>query len=73
MYWFEDVHERRIRLTDERWEHIESDHPEMFGQLEKISETVLSPDCIIMSKTDDEVELFREVRCYGRRNKGLVS
>jgi hypothetical protein len=58
MYWFEDVHERRIRLTDERWEHIMSDHPEMFGQLEKISETVSSPDCIMMSRTDDEVELF---------------
>lgn len=58
MHWFEDIHKRRIRLTDERWEHIEFDHPEMSDQLEKISETILSPDCIIMSRTDNEVELF---------------
>ena len=35
MLWFEDVYKRRIRLTDERQEHIESDHPQMSDQIAK--------------------------------------
>jgi hypothetical protein len=58
MLWFEDVYERRIRLTDERQEHIESDHPEMSDQIAKIRETMLNPDIIIRSKTDPEAGLF---------------
>ena len=58
MKWFEDIRNRRIRLTDERQEHIEVDHPEMFGQIDKIQGTLLNPDIIIRSKTDPEVELF---------------
>lgn len=58
MEWFKDIHNRQIRLTDERLEHIEADHPEMSGQIYKIRETLLNPDRIIKSKTDDEVELF---------------
>jgi methyl coenzyme M reductase subunit C-like uncharacterized protein (methanogenesis marker protein 7) len=45
-------------LTDERWEPIEVDHPEMNGQLERIRDTLLNPDIIVRSKTDREVELF---------------
>jgi len=45
-------------LTDERWDHIEHDHPEMFGQLERIQETLLGPDQVIRSRTDMRVELF---------------
>jgi len=58
MLWFEDVYKRRIRLTDERQEHIESDHPEMSDQIAKVRETLLNPDIIIRSKTDPEAELF---------------
>jgi septum formation inhibitor MinC len=58
MLWFEDVYKRRIRLTDERQEHIESDHPEMSDQIAKARETLLNPDIIIRSKTDPEAELF---------------
>ena len=58
MLWFEDVYKRRVRLSDERQEHIESDHPEMSGQIAKIRETLLNPDIIISSKTDIEAELF---------------
>ena len=53
-----DVQKRQIRLTDERQEHIELDHPEMFGQIEKISETLSNPDRIIRSGTDQNVEMF---------------
>jgi len=38
MKWFEDLHNRQIRLTNERQGHIETDHPEMFGQIDKIQE-----------------------------------
>jgi hypothetical protein len=39
MKWFEDIFNRNIRLTDERLEHIELDHPEMSGQIDKIADT----------------------------------
>lgn len=55
---FIDVHERSIRLSKERLEHIESDHPEMSTQVDKIQETLIKPDVIFRSRTDDEVELY---------------
>jgi hypothetical protein len=58
MQWFKDIQNRLIRLTDERKEHIETDHPEMSGQIEKIKDTLSNPDIIIKSRTDSEVELF---------------
>jgi hypothetical protein len=45
-------------LTDERLEHIELDHPEMYDQLDKIRETVANPDLVVKSRTDSEAELF---------------
>lgn len=58
MKWLEDIHNRQIRLTNERQQHIEADHPEMFRQIEKIQDTLLKPDMIVKSRTDSEVELF---------------
>jgi hypothetical protein len=58
MRWFEDVRGRRIRFSEERQEHVESDHPEMAGQIGKVEATVLDPDIVVRSKTDSEVELF---------------
>lgn len=58
MKWFEDTLDRRIRLTDEREEHVEIDHPEMRGQIDKIQDTLLNPDRIVKSKTDPDVEPF---------------
>ena len=58
MRWFRDIHNRRIRLTDERQVHIETDHPEMSGQIDKIQETMSNPDIIVRSRTDLDVELF---------------
>lgn len=37
-----------IRITQERWEHITRRHPEMFGQKEKVMETISNPDIIQM-------------------------
>jgi hypothetical protein len=58
MKWFEDVFNRNIRLTDERLEHIELDHPEMSGQIDKIGETLATPDFVVKSRTDSEAVLF---------------
>jgi hypothetical protein len=53
-----DLYDRQIRFSMERQQHIERDHPEMIARLEKIKETLLSPDQILQSHTDDAVELF---------------
>jgi hypothetical protein len=58
MRWFKDIHNRRIQLTDERQDHIETDHPEMSGEARKIQETLLNPDIIVKSRTDSDIELF---------------
>ncbi|NOR77027.1 MAG: hypothetical protein GQ523_01035 [Methanophagales archaeon] len=58
MEWFKDVNNRQIRLTHERQEHFETEHPEMSGQIGKIQDTLLDPDQVIRSLTDPEVELF---------------
>jgi len=58
MKWFKDIFNRRIRLTFERQEHIELDHPEMFGQIGKIQDALANPDVIVRSRTDPDVELF---------------
>jgi hypothetical protein len=55
---FDDIYGREIRFTEERWKHIENEHPEMSGQIDKIKETLLNPDKIIKSKTDESAELF---------------
>jgi hypothetical protein len=48
----------RVRLTYERLNHIESSHPEMSKELEKIKTTLINPDIIVKSKIDDSVILF---------------
>lgn len=58
MKWFEDIHNRQIRLTIERQLHFELDHPEMSRQIGKIQETLMKPDVIVKSRTDPDVELY---------------
>lgn len=58
MKWFKDIHNQQIRLSSERQDHIELDHPEMSGQIDKIQDTLASPDVIVKSRTDPDVELF---------------
>ncbi len=36
---FEDVFKRKVRLTDERYEHLVSEHPEMVGLIDKVKES----------------------------------
>ncbi len=55
---FKDNKGRSIRLTDERLNHLETQHPEMVGQMDRVSDTLANPDSIVRSKTDASVELF---------------
>lgn len=55
---FKDVHNRSISLSDDRQQHIETDHPEMTKQIDKVQETLKEPDIIVRSRTDQKVELF---------------
>ena len=58
MHLFYDLYNRGIHLTQQREQHIFTDHPEMVGQIEKLEETLKSPDTIILSKTDESVQLY---------------
>lgn len=59
-----DIHNRPLRLTDERWQHVLS-HPEHDdGTRSRIEATVADPDRIVRSRTDPTVELF--YRWYDR-------
>jgi len=40
MKWFKDVNNRQIRLTHERQEHFETEHPEMSRQIEKMGKEI---------------------------------
>lgn len=46
-----------IRLTQERWSHI-LEHAEMSDQLEKIRETVASPEIIVATLVDEQVHVY---------------
>jgi hypothetical protein len=59
-----DVQGRRIRLTEERVNHLETDHPEMRDQLQRIGETVREPEQIVESRIDQTVELELYYRFY---------
>ena len=58
MEFKEGVYGRKVRINDERWSHIIDRHPEMQGQLSKIEETLLFPDEVVESKSDNSVELY---------------
>lgn len=58
MRFYKDVFGRKIRLTQERLNHINDGHPEIARQFVKVRETLLFPDIIISSNTDDDVQLF---------------
>lgn len=55
--WLRDHANRRIRLTEERWNHL-VEHPEMVGQLRKLRVTLRSPGLILMSRLDPTVHLY---------------
>jgi hypothetical protein len=48
---------RKIRLTRERSDHI-LEHPEMAGQFDKIRETLIQPEIIVATTTDNLVHVY---------------
>lgn len=54
-----DIFGRKIRITDERMNHVLR-HSEMVGQKRKIKETLANPDSIITSKYDKSVLLYHK-------------
>jgi hypothetical protein len=52
-----DVWTNSILLTDERKSHL-LEHPEMSGQEDKLAETLLEPDTVIQSRSDNTIRLF---------------
>jgi hypothetical protein len=58
MQLFNDIHNRVIRLTAERQEHLQTAHPEMTEAVPRLAETLASPDKTVRSRTDATVELF---------------
>jgi hypothetical protein len=52
-----DFQGREVRLTAERHEHI-LDHPEMMEMDPEIEETLLNPERVVQSASDDDVHLY---------------
>jgi heme A synthase len=48
---------RKIRLTDERRQHI-LEHPEMSNQFDRLKETIQSPETIVSTTADDTVQVY---------------
>ncbi len=46
-----------IRITEERLTHIR-EHPEMIMHIEKIAETLISPDTVVKSRSDVQARLY---------------
>jgi len=48
---------REIRLTEERWRHIQ-EHPEMSDMRSAVEETLRAPEVVVQSLSDSEVRLY---------------
>jgi hypothetical protein len=55
---YKDFFEDTIELTDERWQHIIKEHPEVKPYKERIIEVLLKPDYVKRSTRDSEVLLY---------------
>jgi len=53
----EDYSGREIRLTEERWRHIQ-EHPEMSDMRSAVGETLRAPEVVVQSLSDFEVRLY---------------
>ena len=49
---------RRIRLSNERWAHINQEHPEVAPYLEDIKDTLTNPTRIVPNEDDDNVNYY---------------
>jgi hypothetical protein len=62
-----DFEGRRVRLTEERWEHI-SEHPEMASLRASLEQTLRVPQAVVQSGADPDARLY--YRFYHRTMVG---
>ena len=55
---FIDYRGRKVRLTDERRQHLLKNHPEMKVWIDKIGIVLAQPEHVVQSRADPEAELF---------------
>ncbi len=48
---------KRIRLTAKQWVHIIESHDYMSGNIEKVLETVNTPDCVVKGRKETLIAL----------------
>lgn len=48
---------KRIRLTEERWEHIKQRHPEITTYLDNVLETITDPEIITFGWIDEQIAI----------------
>ena len=56
----EDKSGRKIHLSDERWKHLNQDHPEVAPYLEDIKETLKNPLKITTYEFDENVKYYHK-------------
>ena len=54
---FKDFEGRRVRLTDERLDHI-LEHPEMRDMVKAIEDTVVDPQKVVGSLSDEQARMY---------------
>jgi len=58
VFKIKDKTNREIRLTKERWSHINEEHPEIAQHIEDIKETLKTPFKIISYNDDENVKYY---------------
>lgn len=51
---------KKIRLSDIQWSHIEARHKEMRGQLDKIKLTLVEPDTVYYSASEETHHYYKK-------------
>ena len=54
----EDKSGKKIHLSDERWKHLNQEHPEVAPYLEEIKETIKNPVKITTYEFDENVKYY---------------
>jgi len=52
--------DRKVRLTDIQWSHIETRHKELRGQLNKMKQTLIDPDIVYHSAAEETHQYYRK-------------
>lgn len=50
---------RALKLTNDGWRHISTVHPELRGELEKVNQTIMSPDLIKRGNKADTFMFYK--------------